>query len=405
MTTPVLNFANGAASTRINKPPDQVIDQGFNAGEVVPQQTLNWLMQKVGGSMAFAGVAGAVQELLPGMTAVVNEADTSASPLDLVATSSVGSIFQIITNSRYIILWIGTDLVVLNRDTLAIVRTLVAAGTAGQIATDGKYVYRSDGTDIEGYEIESGVLRFTVANTQNVETSDGRYIYTRSGSNAYAIDATTGAAVWGPYSHNATIRNLRSNGQQLFLIGSASGHASTATVRAIEAATGKDAANEGTLGASTEPWVWDSAPAGLPPSAISRVRFDGSHVYVTGSDRIQALNAITGALIREHTGLASPGFMTVDHRYIYHSDGTAVHVYSKGLDSLAYAGSVSATAASMIDVASDGSGLYIADQPGSGPRVVKINMPNPQPTRYLLTDPEVDFYRVFPNLLLQPLGA
>jgi len=143
MTTPVLNFANGAASTRINKPPDQVIDQGFNAGEVVPQQTLNWLMQKVGGSMAFAGVAGAVQELLPGMTAVVNEADTSASPLDLVATSSVGSIFQIITNSRYIILWIGTDLVVLNRDTLAIVRTLVAAGTAGQIATDGKYVYRS----------------------------------------------------------------------------------------------------------------------------------------------------------------------------------------------------------------------------------------------------------------------
>ncbi len=91
-----------------------------------------------------------------------------------------------------------------------------------------------------------------------------------------------GTIVWD-YQHSTggALRSVCTNGRQVFVGGDASTFASLATVRAVGANSGSDAAGEGGNGVNVDGFAWDSAQAPIGDRVMDS---DGLLLYIGGSD-------------------------------------------------------------------------------------------------------------------------
>ncbi len=141
---------------------------------------------------------------------------------------------------------------------------------------------------------------------------------------------TAGATVWS-YDHDGAsgagteaVSALAVHGRYLYLHGSASGHASTATMRAIQASNGFDAAGEGGLGTSTLPGVWDSSvnsELDTESGGAHRLVTDGRILVGFDGTPIKVRGVLDGVVVATITPPVSGNELALDDEHIYHGAG------------------------------------------------------------------------------------
>jgi outer membrane protein assembly factor BamB len=232
---------------------------------------------------------------------------------------------------------------VVERDDLAtVISTFTQANAAAvrRILNDGVNIVIVYSTWVECFNHDTGAQNWIYNHTAAVYDicMDGTNVYIGgvAGVGAHeviALSLSTGATVWS-YQHNGTVNAIATNGRQVFISGVASGHGSAATVRAIDAADGFDAANEGGTGLSATALAWDSTLANNPASA-GRLQTDGKLLFLSMSAGANTLRSYSCGDFTQislgNTAYAS-GLISVDGEYVYRIEAGIpgeIHAYDK----------------------------------------------------------------------------
>lgn len=149
-------------------------------------------------------------------------------------------------------------------------------GNLARVVTNGVYVVVAAGNYVECFDMD-GTSRWVTDHGAQVKDVclDGTRAYlcgalgtTNKHVRAMQLSASGAAVEIWSYRHSGTgghtVDAIATNGQAVFFCGSTSSYGSGAKMRAVEAATGEDALNEGGTAASAEPWVWDAVPTAVP---------------------------------------------------------------------------------------------------------------------------------------------
>lgn len=407
---PIDSFATDAADADKSGPPSQIIDAGYLEGDIPTHQAVNGLWARR--LLHYLDGYDAAGTMKKGQVAVICSHKNDFGSGEATDQYYSGGDTAVKATGQYVVTQdtTGTEIYVLKRSDLSLHRT-ITTGTTGTIGcVDGANVYFTDGANIICWAIESGVQQWTQAVAYSPRQSDGTRLYCSSGNNVYALDCGTGATTWGAYNHNGTVRQLYGNGRQLFLVGAASGHGSGATMRCIEAATGKDDAGEGGIGTSTEDWTWDAVPGGLTVAAASFLAYNGDVLYVngdvSGTYEILGINPFDGAVVHTTTRTTPIGDMAItkDHLYVLDTGDDRVDVYPLDLSHRLWRHVPGAGATTLDAMCVDAESLFLVENPTAGQRVTKHNLAGrPSAVMVYRRGAGEDNFWPWPHLLLHPL--
>jgi hypothetical protein len=323
--TSLPRWADGGSAV-ITEPSEQQKDTGWVPEDIPAADEVNWWKNLVyqwidhlaGAAAKYDTLEDAVDGLSVGDTAIVDEHDLDQSPgtvktsVDLGGTNSTRMI-AVDGEGVYIEVYDGANYT-LKRYARADLTTVLATYTPPasalnerRFAVNGQYVVvcTGPGTDsVVCYALAGGAALWTYAHDADINdiAIDGTRCYivstTGGASNreCVAITLATGVAAW-TYRHNGTLTQVATNGKQVFVGGNASGFASGATHRALEASTGNDLNNEGgSTATSTNTTVWNKV-ATLTASRGCMVT-DGRRLYVGFQvgvgDEVEAWSCATG---------------------------------------------------------------------------------------------------------------
>lgn len=251
-----------------------------------------------------------------GETAILDEKDTDQAPgtAHTVRDLSLGDVGSVaVTGSGVVYCERNTsgkpEVKFLPRDLdtgAASVVTFTTATTANavKVVSDGAYVVIALGNIVECFDID-GTSNWTYdhgATVNDLALTGGEVIIvgaegTTPACHVRSINLSAGTATWS-YRHSAgggdEVDYVATDGQQIIIIGDASSYTSTATVRSIQASNGFDAAGEGGLGTSTEPYVWDSTAAGYVAVAMDDRELFTASIQSSKNVRLHVLDKFNG---------------------------------------------------------------------------------------------------------------
>jgi len=406
-----ISFAYDAVASDIQQPALGIESPGFMGGAIMTNAELNYLLGHR--DLLFLSCHDAANRMADGQQAQIPTLDTTVAPATAKAFNTSGRT-AVLTTGQYVITQdtTGTAIYILKTSDMTLVGT-ITTGTTGTIrCTDGvRVIYSDAATFVRSYLLSDLSQEWNVAVAYRPLHCDGQRVLCSSGNNAYSLVANTGAAEWGPYNHNAAVRRLYSNGEQCFLIGAASGHASGATIRCIEAVSGSDLANEGGLGTSGFTWVWDVAPAGLTPGAGDLfLAYNGDWLYAsgdtTGTHELFQINTYTGAVQTQVTRANPVSQLRADLHYVYASDPALdrIDVYTPNLDGPIFKYVPGTGANTIDDFDVDPEGVYLIEDPTASSRVSKYTKFGAQGSaRVFKRQPSADYFWAWPNLIVHPL--
>jgi len=221
------------------------------------------------------------------------------------------------------------------------------------------------------HDHDTGTLKWsaTYATPLNLAWSHNRVyvVGTVTGAQCRALNRSTGGTVWS-FNHNADLYHCVYHGARpvrLIVWGVASGHASGATIRSINANTGADLTNEGGNGTDTNMWDNTSPPAPLTgwygglrltDRAVIAVRFN------SGSGSVWRVSPVDGLALKT-INVATILNGDTDHRYLYTCEDT--RGYARSLDDLGLAWGFDINLSNYSLVASDGHVVYFVTVDGS----------------------------------------
>lgn len=340
-TIPVPNWADGGSAVKTPIPDASKRAVGWLFQDPPPFNFLNWfwnaLFQWVFhlslSSSKFDTLHAAVNALAVGDTAIVDEWDGANFPgetLINVVTATVPQ--EVSVSGRSVAYNDGGGIKLVDRADLTTDLNAAAFATTiafNRVITDGVFVIIAGSGGVEAFDHDAGgapLWTHVHGATVNDIAMDGTHVYLvgDSGTGAHharALLLSTGAIVWS-YDHDANLEAVATTGRQVFVAGAASGHASGATMRALDAADGFDVADEGGTGLSGTFMTWDLVDAN-GPTVRGQLAADRRGLLVVGmsggTNRIQIRDAATGASIRF---LDNPGSaqVEVDQRFVYGID-------------------------------------------------------------------------------------
>lgn len=326
----------------------------------------------------------AVAALVAGDTCIVNEYDYDTFPGErVIAAGGVG--VDAIDATGKSVVYVDTAQLAEARsranltDVLA-TYTTAAVATVARIRSDGVSVIIASGTIVELFDHDAGgAPTWTYDHTATVNDCcmDATRVYiacnTAGAIEVRALNRTNGAVLWS-YQHNGNVEAICTNGRQVFISGLASGHASLATMRSIDAENGFDESNEGGTGQSTSGMTWDSTYAN--PPLVGGLQTDGDILAVWPNA------AVAGPLswsAQDGTQIAAGPIVTpliskiaIDHRYIYQAHGISpsiIYALDKRTMARAWAAEVDTA---YVALASDGQNLFAAATLASSAELAKF---------------------------------
>lgn len=204
-----------------------------------------------------------------------------------------------------------------------------AITTARAIASDGRYVVVAHDNYLECFDHDTGASQWEYNHGGAVNGvaigTDHVYMVGADVSNVSvrAISIATGLSSWN-YDHGAEVFSVAYVGDQLLIGGAASAHGSAATTRAIEAATGKDAANEGGLGTSALDVIWDSTLGAFTKAGqlVTNGRIVGLR---TGTSALRAINLRNAGTVHTFAVADTCTGVAIDHSMIYACDDEGIN--------------------------------------------------------------------------------
>jgi hypothetical protein len=214
------------------------------------------------------------------------------------------------------------------------------AGTNYRIISDGRYTALAYGTFVELFNHTTGVSQWSYDHGGIVYdiAMDGvrLYLVGESGTgtkHARGITLATGVAAWS-YQHTGValdeLWSVATNGRQVFVAGNISGYASGANLRALEASTGNDAANEGGTAADTTGSAWDAATPGVV-AANERLATDGRRLYcgfgAAGAVQLEIRGCADGVVVASRSLGALVQSVAVDQDMVVVSTGVIGATY------------------------------------------------------------------------------
>ena len=273
----------------------------------------------------------------------------------------------------------------------AVIRTYTpaTAGVSVMVADDDVVVVwriTGGGGELECFDRATGASLFTFAHGAallgvalgidrvylcGANPGAGEYVRALSISGA-------GAVVWD-FDHGAQVEALAVYGSYVYLHGAASIHATTATMRAIQASNGFGATAEGGLGASTLPGVWDQVTAGTPGTRFGLATDGRILATINGNDLVTrgcangvAAVTLTGALPGSGKGVL------LDDEFVYGFDSTFDLMAYSRMDNLAAAWRYVPPSGVFSGLSSDGGAVFVANStasPEATPRLRRGNRP------------------------------
>ena len=269
-----------------------------------------------------------------------------------------------------------------------VIRTISYAGSAPRrVLFDGRYVVICDDLTVYCYDATDGSSQWTFSHPSSRDIRDIAWssdrVFVASGTPAdaaqvYALNLSTGATVWS-YDHDAVVYNIAYGAERVFLSSAAaSGHASGATLRALRASNGYDAAGEGGTGTDSTGLAWDAVQSVTQSQDGGQLFCDGALLYLAydkaGSSGAEVeIRQLTDGAAHVTFAIDQPALrLTVDQRNIYvaaeDTAGTA-DFYAFCLDKRTghhvWRYAVDAANNNIRSVYSDGFGVFVGGGSGS----------------------------------------
>lgn len=356
---------------------------GWEADDIPPNGFLNWWWNLVylwiqhfsEITSSFVTLEAAVAGTSVGNTCVVDEYDLDNQP----GTLKTGVVFANALNSidgsgksvAYTQQTAETFHLVSRTDLTTVIATLTKtnAGNVKAVLTDGKFVVGAYGQFVEVWDHDTGASLWDEDHGAVVNdiAMDGSNVYFVGGvgtgtHHARARSLAAGAVVWD-YDHGAVLHAVDTNGRQVFVSGVTSAFGSTADVRALDAANGFDFANEGGTGLSATDLAWDLILANNP-ALNGQLITDGGALFLSmtaGANGIEVRSAVDGLLIDSvpaSVGLNSR--LAVDNRYLFTVTHLTTDFRVAAFDKKTLTTMWLSTTIQGIDVATDGTGVFVA---------------------------------------------
>jgi hypothetical protein len=270
----------------------------------VPAEEFNWLAYMIGKGLlprfdtlegAVAGMSDSAGDAIE-QACLVDEHDLDQAPGTAhTTTDTAANVTSVaVTGKSVVIMHTGVlgSITSRARDIVATAvtytKTMPASANA-RVASNGQYVALAYGNYVELFDHDTGVSQWVYNHGALVQDvcMDGTRVYA-VGLLGTGLDMAVGLAIvggaktWG-YRHGAasTLYSVATNGRQVFVAGTASSYGTAATMRAITAAAGNDAANEGGTALDTTGAAWDLTPNAIGSS--ERLATDGRCLYVIDS--------------------------------------------------------------------------------------------------------------------------
>lgn len=282
--TEVPNWANSAAAADVATPPAATQAAGWPAGLKPPHEWVNWFWQLVSQWLTYIAAGGH-----PGTATWIDEAYAAVGDGELIwvwhpNAGQGGSQYDAINLGAAAVdmdvdgvhVYYLTSTAGYRRDRRGggstVTYTPSDTGTLRSIASDGQLVVLAYGDVVEAFSID-GTSLWTYDHGAAVNdvaiykpggasqpqvflcgAADG------TGHSAKSLEGDDGTLVW-EYNHGGTLQAIAAGANRCFIAGAASSHGSGATLRALRAFNGADAANEGGTLADTLAMAWDVVQA------------------------------------------------------------------------------------------------------------------------------------------------
>lgn len=389
----VPDWGSAAAGADIVEPPDAVQAAAWAAKDRPGYKTVNWawndLMKWIAHFSASSSRfllsedaidAPATSPLVAGDTYMLHESDLATLPG--AAQGSIGPLSTIdaaATDGKFMIIKKGVVIEAYPRDggALAVTYTPPAASGFVAVATNGVHVVAANGNKIEVWEIDGTHLwTFDHGAVVNDVAIQGDLVFfvgvVTAGIAARARSIVGDSTTWS-YDHDADLLAIAVAGRYCFLAGAVSADASSATLRGIVAADGKDLANEG--GNGTAEFTWDATPT------ANTKRFtlaaDGHAVYLrqgAGGTTLEARGAADGLVANLRTIPEAIVSLDVDQQYVIVTGATAIRAYRKTDFAFAWGYDIPGADQPAAQAVTDGARVFLAHVQG-GTRIVRGNRP------------------------------
>jgi hypothetical protein len=428
MTTIDSPFDWGAVATATGEPHaparpiDAQISQGYPDGQPVPAEEFNWLAYMIGRS--YMPVYDDLFDAVEGLTDTagdpveqscqVLENDTSTEPGSLVTAVDTGiDILAVDVDGQYVFyaeqgatncFAVLRDLSNTGAPTVTYNPTFVGNNQA--IASNGKYVALAYGNFVEVFNRDTGVSIWSLNNLSAVHdiAIDGENLYFvcdagGAGNEAEAYTLAAGAAVW-TYAHGQHLYSVATDGKRVYVSGVAVPAGSLASLRALVASNGFDAANEGGTGLDTTGVAWDAIQATII-TAGRKLTTDGRGLWivypVAAASEIERRACGDGAVTATATAANSVTGIAHDHEFVYVIINSAipneVRAYDRNALDLVWSyynphGATDLT----VCVASDGARVFFgaADVTGAAVTIGRLVRGN-RPSLWRRTNPDDNF--------------
>jgi len=317
-TKPSLLFRwayGGGAS--VSQPPEPSRSSGFPSTIPLLAAWLNWCFNTVGEWIAyFEGRVeqyDTLEELVAAVTvgdsAELVEYDFGSLPGTSLATIAAGAaVVDIACDGRYVYVATATTLKRYNRTggTLVTTYTKTNAGNIVRVVTNGDAVAIAYSTYVECFNA-AGTSRWVIDHGATVHdvAIDSARVYmagARDGSNrgVRGLALATGVTNWS-YVHDtigtAALFSIATDGRVVYVAGAATGNASLANLRALNASDGRDATGE-TGPADTAGLSWNAVSA-TAVSTTGVLAVDDTRLYIgyQSASTIEARSKLTGAVL------------------------------------------------------------------------------------------------------------
>ena len=413
---------------------------GWRFQDFPPFDYVNWFWNLTAGWVAYlatstgrfssleAAIDDTVAPLVAGDTFILDEDD--GIPGKELANNVMGSNFlvdAIDVSGRSVVADVASaaatnQIQVRSRDGATLIANVTltqgaAPHTVRAISTDGLLVVVAYGTFVEAFAHDTGVSQWSYNHGAAVNDvtlgADGVYMVgaTSGGVEVRKLTRAAGTAAWS-YNHNAEVFSVAYAGDRIFIGGAASGHASAATMRAIEAANGRDDSNEGGLGTSDLD-VWDVTTGSF--DGARQVAYNGRVLVVkTGATQTRFIGPATGGAGLAQTHSYDVKQVAVDHDTIFVGTVTSgglnlgeVKAYDISTASLIWNVKVQASppVARVSCLATDGASVYVAGTDAGGTnRSTRLSRGN-RPRMWRRVDPSTSEWPPMRQLAIPGSGV
>lgn len=320
-----------ASGAVVSEPSAQRIATGFESGQPLPAGQLNWILQRV---PTWSTLEAAYAELAEGDLAIVHENDRTSNPGDNEddgPADGADCSDIVCTGDRvvYVTAGVNDPKLVTRANVTAVVRTFTRtfAGTTLRLATNGIKLVAAYGNYVECWDLDTGASEWTYDHgglVQDVCVWHDRVFFVGligTGTKyARAVWLDDGTLIWS-FDHGGSLYACCANGGRLFVAGIASGHASLANLRAINALNGYDATGEGGVGTDVAYRSWNRVLA--TTTVGRRLACDHSALYIGfasgAANQIEVMSqgdAQIQIMTRALTGI-TVNRIAVDQDYVY----------------------------------------------------------------------------------------